>query len=77
MEEPKRKVETGAASMATAMRYLGLAFVIPLSAGGGWELGAYLDRTMKTNYWAFILLVLGIIGSLVQVIRELNREAAK
>lgn len=77
MDEPKRKVETGAASMATAMRYLGLAFVIPLSAGGGWQLGAYLDRTLKTNYWGIVLLLLAIIGSLVQVIRELNRDSSK
>lgn len=77
MEEPKRKVETGASAMAAAMRYLGLAFVIPLTAFGGWELGGYLDRTLKTGYWGAICLLLGIAGSLVQVIRELNRDANK
>ena len=77
MDEPKRKPETGTASMATAMRYLGLAFIIPMSAFGGWELGGYLDRTLKTGYWGIICLLLGIAGSLVQVIRELNKDANK
>ena len=63
--------------MATAMRYLGLAFVIPLSAGGGWELGSYFDRKLQTTYWGTVCLLLGIIGSLIQVVRELNRDAGK
>ena len=77
MDPKKPRPETGAASMASAARYLGLAFVIPLGAGGGWELGAYLDNKLKTTYWAITLLLLGIIGGTVQLVRELNRDANK
>jgi F0F1-type ATP synthase assembly protein I len=58
-------------------RYLGLAFLIPISAGAGWMIGEYLDKHLNTGYWSLTCLILGIIGSFIQLIRELLRDADK
>ena len=77
MPEPKKKDDTGASAMVAVARYLGLAFLIPMSAGAGWALGAYLDKTLKTSFLAMTCLLLGIVGSFIQLLRELLRDANK
>ena len=77
MNEPKRKNDTGASSMAMVARYLGLAFLIPMSAGAGYALGTYLDKTLHTGFLSITCLILGIVGSFVQLMRELLRDADK
>jgi len=77
MSDDKSKDVTAASSMVFVARYLGLAFLIPMSAGAGWLLGSYLDRHLNTSYWSTICLVLGIVGSFIQLIRELLRDSNK
>jgi hypothetical protein len=67
--------DTAATSMASVARYLGLAFLIPIAAGGGWAVGSYLDRTLKTGYWAITCLILGVVGGFIQLLRELLRDS--
>ena len=74
MSDEKQK-DTATTSMASVARYLGLAFLIPIAAGGGWVVGSYLDKTLKTGYWAVICLLLGIVGGFIQLLRELLRDA--
>ena len=50
MKDQKLKDDTGASAMVSVARYLGLAFLIPMSAGAGWMLGAYLDKHLGTGY---------------------------
>ena len=74
MSDEKQK-DTATPSTATLARYLGLAFVIPIAAGGGWALGSYLDKTLHTGYWATTCLILGVVGGFIQLLRELLRDA--
>ena len=67
--------DSPASAITFAARYLGLAFLIPMSAGAGWMLGQYLDRHLQTNFLAMTCLILGIIGSFIQLIRELLRDS--
>jgi F0F1-type ATP synthase assembly protein I len=76
MKQQKQK-DGGAGSMTMVARYLGLAFLLPLTAGAGWALGSYLDRTLHTGYWAITCLILGIVGGFIQLIRELLRDSDK
>jgi hypothetical protein len=76
MSNEKQK-DTATTSMASVARYLGLAFLIPIAAGGGWAVGSYLDKTLKTSYWAITCLLLGIVGGFIQLLRELLRDANK
>jgi len=66
-----------AGSMAMVARYLGLAFLIPISAGAGWMVGEYLDKHLQTTYLAMTCLILAIVGSFIQLLRELTRDANK
>ena len=77
MEEPKRKDDSTASSMVFVARYLGLAFLLPMSSAAGWMLGSYLDRHLHTGYWSMTCLILGIVGGFVQLLRELLRDSNK
>lgn len=77
MSDEKRKDDTPASSMVFVARYLGLAFLIPMSAAAGWMLGAYLDRHLHTSYLSMTCLILGIVGSFIQLLRELLRDSNK
>lgn len=76
MDDQKPKPDAGA-SMATAARYMGMAFMIPMGAGAGWALGTFLDSKLKTTYWMFICLFLGVVGGFIQMIFEVMRDAKK
>ena len=77
MDQQKPKDDSAASPMVFLARYLGLAFLIPMSAGAGWMLGSYLDRHLHTGYWSLTCLILGIVGGFVQMLRELLRDANK
>ena len=61
--------------MATLARYLGLATTVPLGAYAGYLLGRYLDDKLGTHYLQFTCVVLFILGSLFQLIRQLLKES--
>lgn len=63
--------------MATAARYMGMAFMIPMGSGAGWLVGTFLDSKLKTGYWMFICLFLGTVGGFIQMILEVMRDAKK
>ena len=61
-------------SMASLARYLGLAAMLPLSAFAGYVIGEFLDRNLGTHFLQMTCVVLFIVGSFVQLLRELLRE---
>lgn len=77
MKNRKSTNDNNGSGMVMVARYLGLAFLIPISAGAGWMIGQYMDKQLHTGYLALTCLVLGIIGSFIQLIRELLRDADK
>ena len=77
MTEPEKNKNDAAFSMVFVARYLGLAFLIPMTAGAGWMLGGYLDRTLGTGWLTITCLVIGIAGGFIQLLRELLRDAKK
>jgi hypothetical protein len=77
MSDNNPKPDTPAGSMVLVARYLGLAFLIPMSAGAGWMLGSYLDKHLHTSYLSMTCLILGIVGSFIQLLRELLRDVNK
>jgi F0F1-type ATP synthase assembly protein I len=78
MSDQKQKDNgTASSSMASLARYLGLAFLIPVGAGGGWIVGSFLDKSLRTGYWTVTCLILGVVGGFIQLLRELLRDADK
>jgi len=48
-----------------------------MGAGAGWILGTYLDKQLGTRFLSMTCLILGIVGSFIQLMRELLRDADK
>ncbi len=57
-----------------AGRMLGLAFLLPCATFVGYALGFMLDKKLGTSYCAMVGLLLGIVGGMVQLIREISKE---
>ncbi len=55
-------------------RYAQLAFVLPSSTFAGWALGTWLDRYFGTNFLYLVLLLLGVAGGIIHLIRELSKD---
>ncbi|MBL8213320.1 MAG: AtpZ/AtpI family protein [Bryobacterales bacterium] len=55
-------------------RYAQLAFVLPTSTFVGWALGTWLDRYFGTHFLYLVLLLLGVAGGIIHLIRELNKD---
>ncbi len=60
-------------TLAKAGAYMGLAFVIPAAMFGGHWIGGHADKSMGTEYWSIVGLMLGFVLGLVQVMREATR----
>ena len=60
-------------TMAKAGAYMGLAFVIPAPMYAGHWIGGHADRSMGTEYWAIVGLMVGFALGLFQVMREATR----
>lgn len=60
-------------------RYTGLAFQMLAIIGVCTWLGMWLDRRfgLATPWWTLGLTLLGVVGAMVQVIRDVNRDAGK
>jgi F0F1-type ATP synthase assembly protein I len=55
-------------------RYAQLAFVLPVSTFTGWALGAWIDSLLGTHFFYLALLLLGITGGIIHLVRELNKD---
>jgi F0F1-type ATP synthase assembly protein I len=69
----KRRDDT----MAQVGKYLSLAFVLPSAAFAGYIIGYLLDQAFGTSFLRVVVLLLGIIGGLVEVLRTLLRDTSK
>jgi F0F1-type ATP synthase assembly protein I len=68
--------EKGDGFTASALRYTAIATMLPASTFAGYLIGHFLDKRLGTGYLTMTMLILGIVGGFVQLIRELtkNRE---
>jgi F0F1-type ATP synthase assembly protein I len=55
-------------------KYMGLAFLLPVSTGVGYAIGYFLDRAFHTGFLKLTFLLLGIAAGFIELIRELNSE---
>jgi F0F1-type ATP synthase assembly protein I len=58
-------------------KYLGLAFLLPISILVGYVIGYFLDKAFHTTFLTFIFLLLGIAAGMIELIRELTGNDAK
>ncbi|MBM3739539.1 MAG: AtpZ/AtpI family protein [Acidobacteria bacterium] len=55
-------------------RYLGLAFLLPVSVFTGYLIGYWLDQWLGTGFLKIVFLLAGIAAGFVQLIREISRD---
>jgi F0F1-type ATP synthase assembly protein I len=55
-------------------RYTAVATLLPASAFTGFAIGYGLDYLFSTRFLRVVLLLLGVAGGLVHVVRELTRD---
>jgi len=55
-------------------QYMSLALLLPSSSLAGYVVGYLLDRAFGTNYLRIVLLILGSVGGLVQLVRQVSRD---
>ena len=60
-------------TLAQALQYSHIGFVIPAGAVGGWLLGAWLDKRYGTSHWAILCILLGIVGGFYALIKTVMR----
>ena len=58
-------------------KYLSLALTLPASVAAGYILGSFADHYLHIPILRAIGIMLGMIGGLVQIVRELSRESQK
>ena len=79
MEEPRSDTEQKNGgkewnrTLAQALKYSHIGFVIPAGAVGGWLLGAWLDNHFGTKYWTITCILLGIVGGFYDLIKTVMR----
>jgi F0F1-type ATP synthase assembly protein I len=62
---------------AQVSRYMGLAFVLPISTCVGYVIGWGLDRLFHTKFLYLVFLVLGVVAGFVELFRELDMETRR
>ena len=67
--------EKGDGFTASALRYTGIATMLPAATFAGYLIGHWLDQWLGTGYLTMVFLILGIVSGFVQLIRELTRNA--
>jgi F0F1-type ATP synthase assembly protein I len=58
-------------------KYLSLALTLPASVVAGYILGSALDHWLHLPILRAVGIVLGMIGGLMQIFRELNRDVKR
>lgn len=61
--------------MAMVAKYSSLALVLPAGAFVGYIIGYLLDKAFGTSFLRVVLLLLGIIGGLIEVLRTLLKDS--
>lgn len=61
-------------SLKDVGKYLGLAFLLPVSIFIGWIIGTLLDRAFHTKFLTFTFILFGIAAGFIELIRELNQD---
>ncbi len=56
-------------------KYSSLAMILPAGAAVGFVAGYLLDKWLGTSFLRIVLLILGIIGGLVDVLRTLLKDS--
>ncbi len=56
-------------------RYLSLALTLPASVVAGYLLGSLADHWLRSPILRVVGIILGMTAGLIQIFRELNREA--
>ena len=56
-------------------KYLSLALTLPASVVAGYILGSVADHWVRSSFLRVVGIILGMIAGLIQIFRELNREA--
>jgi F0F1-type ATP synthase assembly protein I len=64
-------------SLIALGKYLSLALTLPGCAVGGYFLGVLLDHWLHIPVLRVFGIILGMLSGLLQVFRELSRDAAK
>jgi F0F1-type ATP synthase assembly protein I len=59
--------------LAQVEEYLSLALSLPTATAVGLGMGYLLDKALGTHFWYVVLMVVGIAGGFVDVIRRLTR----
>jgi F0F1-type ATP synthase assembly protein I len=58
-------------------RYVGLAFVLPVSTFVGYSMGWGLDKLFHTHFIYLIFLALGAAAGFIELFRELAAESRR
>lgn len=61
-------------SMRQVGKYLGLAFLLPVSTCVGYVIGYLLDKVFHTKFLTFTFLLFGIAAGFIELVRELNQD---
>ncbi len=61
-------------SLKQVGKYLGLAFLMPVSTMIGYVMGYLLDKAFHTKFLTFTFLLFGIAAGFIELIRELNQD---
>jgi len=60
-------------TLATALKYSHIGFIIPASAVGGWLVGAWLDKRYGTDHWGIICILVFVAVGFYDLIRTVMR----
>jgi ATP synthase protein I len=60
--------------MVMVGKYTSLAMLLPSAAFAGYVIGYLLDKVFHTGFLGVVLLILGIIGGFIEVVRTLLRD---
>ncbi len=61
-------------SYIQAGKYLSLAFTLPATALGGFLVGSFFNHWLDFAFLPAFGIILGVVGGLLQIFRELARE---
>jgi ATP synthase protein I len=61
--------------MASALRYIAIATMLPATTFAGYLIGHWLDGHFGTTYLTMVFLILGIVSGFVQLVRQLMRDS--
>ena len=56
-------------------KYTSMAFILPSAVFVGYAIGFGLDKLFGTTYLRVVCLFVGVISGLVELVRELTKEA--